>query len=63
MQISLSDNGGRRVEGDRRQLVNENYSPERRSGVERRVSGDRRIGAQQVSALAERRGIQELLSA
>ncbi|MBU1171927.1 MAG: hypothetical protein KKD44_20425 [Proteobacteria bacterium] len=63
MIITLTDNGGRRLEGDRRLLVEENYSPERRSGLDRRVEGDRRKEKKQSGTTSERRTIYELLSA
>lgn len=63
MELTLSDNGGRRQEGDRRLLVSENYSPERRSGKDRRVGGDRRKAEKSVVPLEERRQIYDLLSA
>ena len=63
MVISLSDNGGRRLEGDRRLLMDMNYSPERRSGLDRRASGDRRSKAGQLEPKKERRVIYDLLSA
>jgi hypothetical protein len=64
MVISLSDNGGRRLEGDRRLLVDANYSPERRSGRDRRVATiDRRAATNQLDPNAERRALYELLSA
>lgn len=63
MNITLTDNGGRRLEGDRRLLVDEAYSPERRSGKDRRISGDRRRDIQKNGNDSERRVIYELLSA
>ncbi|GAB6097228.1 hypothetical protein JCM14469_34820 [Desulfatiferula olefinivorans] len=63
MNITLTDNGGRRQEGDRRLLVNEHYSPERRSGIDRRQSGDRRKDNEALDSNRERRVIFELLSA
>lgn len=63
MMINLSDNGGRRLEGDRRQLTDLDYGPERRAGSDRRIKGERRaldLGAQPGG---ERRVIYELLSA
>lgn len=38
MNISLTDNGGRRVEGDRRLVDLNNYLIERRSSQDRRVA-------------------------
>ena len=38
MDISLTDNGGRRIDGDRRLVNLNNYLIERRSMNERRVS-------------------------
>lgn len=63
MNITLTDNGGRRLEGDRRLLVNGHYSPERRSGLDRRQDGDRRKDKATRDTTGERRVIFELLSA
>lgn len=69
MVISLTDNGGRRVEGDRRLLKQMNYHPERRSGMDRRKLRDRRslseFGVLRTSenCMKERRGIFDLLGA
>ena len=63
MMIVLSDNGGRRMEGDRRQLVDVDYSPDRRSGLDRRESADRRQLTTSKASESERRVIYELLSA
>lgn len=63
MMINLSDNGGRRLEGDRRQLTNLDHAPERRSGFDRRVRGDRRTQDQGATPGSERRVIYELLIA
>lgn len=63
MQLTLNDNGGRRQEGDRRLLVSENYSPERRAGKDRRSGEDRRQEKKPVDLFKERRQIYELLSA
>ncbi|MFZ5570410.1 MAG: hypothetical protein ACOZF0_08395 [Thermodesulfobacteriota bacterium] len=41
-QTNLSDNGGRRRDGDRRMFSYTSYIPERRSGVDRRSGEDRR---------------------
>jgi hypothetical protein len=62
MMINLSDNGGRRLEGDRRQLTDLDHNPERRSGLDRRLKGDRRM-ANKGATSGERRVIYELLSA
>lgn len=63
MMINLSDNGGRRLEGDRRQLTDLDHSPERRSGFDRRVNNDRRMASIGTSPGMERRVIYDLLSA
>lgn len=49
MIIALSDNGGRRLEGDRRLLFEEDYWPERRHAPDRRVAGDRRKKLKHIS--------------
>lgn len=61
MMINLSDNGGRRLEGDRRQLISLDYAPDRRSGVDRRVINDRRTSRKKARANAERRIVYEAL--
>lgn len=38
----LSDNGGRRLESERRKISCDGYHPERRSGIDRRSGKDRR---------------------
>jgi hypothetical protein len=63
MMINLSDNGGRRLEGDRRQLTDLDYGPERRSGFDRRIKGERRSLDLGTQSGGERRVIYELLSA
>ncbi len=63
MMINLADNGGRRLEGDRRQLTDLDFSPERRSGIDRRIRGDRRLDNVGTQSGAERRCIYELLIA
>ncbi|MGD2271803.1 MAG: hypothetical protein PVI06_15480 [Desulfobacterales bacterium] len=40
--IAMMDNGGRRLRVDRRKVVVTGYSPERRSGKDRRTGLDRR---------------------
>lgn len=58
MFISLSDNGGRRVEGDRRQLVLKGAWREKRSGIERRsYTTDRRCEESGEDEKIERRVI------
>lgn len=63
MMINLSDNGGRRLEGDRRQLTDLDYGPERRAGIDRRIKGERRALNLGTQPGGERRVIYELLSA
>lgn len=63
MMINLSDKGGRRLEGDRRQLTDLDYSPERRAGIDRRIKGERRASSLGTKSGGERRVIYELLSA
>lgn len=54
MFISITDNGGRRVDGDRRQLSCKDGRSEKRSGAERRVAeADRRCADEKI----ERRAI------
>jgi len=45
MTSILSDNGGRRLEIDRRQFSYDYHVPERRSGKDRRSGFDRRLEA------------------
>lgn len=69
MEISLTDNGGRRIEGERRLLKQMNYHPERRSGMDRRRVSDRRelsemrVMKDSSGCMDERRGIFDLLGA
>ena len=40
--IAMMDNGGRRLWTDRRKVVSPDYTPDRRSGKDRRTGLDRR---------------------
>ena len=51
--IAMTDNGGRRLWTDRRKVVSPDYTPDRRSGKDRRTGLDRR-GVQKISLKGER---------
>jgi hypothetical protein len=48
-RLALQDNGGRRINIDRRQFSYTDYIPDRRSGNDRRSAMDRRSGPDQRS--------------
>ena len=51
--IAMTDNGGRRLWADRRKVVSPGYTPDRRSGKDRRTGLDRR-GVQKISLKIEK---------